>query len=249
MGRHRYTPEENDFLREAIPGRSWREVSDAFASRFGLPLTKVQVQNRKAALGVRSGTVGGRFEAGHVPANKGRPWSEWMPYDSQGRCRETCFREGELNGTAARRVRGLLSVREGKDGYLQIKVMPRDAANTTGYWMSLARFEWMAANGRDWPDGHRCLFADRDNRNLSPDNLVPVPRELYPLVQGRHGLPYHDRETLEVAIAHARVVHARARLETRPRECGCCGATFTPEQPRQRRCRPCMDAAADGRKR
>jgi hypothetical protein len=53
-----YTDEQNDFLREFIPGHTESEIVEAYRERFGVTLTLPQVGNRKTKLGVNSGTHG-----------------------------------------------------------------------------------------------------------------------------------------------------------------------------------------------
>lgn len=243
----KYTDEQLAWMRGYIPGHHEDEIIDAYERVFGERLTVSMVANLKVKLGVKSGTYGGRFERGLVPKNKGKTWDELgYPKETQERMRATTFKKGNLSGAAAKRARPLLDIREEPTtGYLQIKVAPRNKANPMQNWMSLAKFEWMAANGRDWPDECRPMFADRDNRNFDPDNIVPVPNDLYGIVTGGangHALPWHDRETLELAITHARLMRRRYELQKAPRKCGCCGETFEPEYPQQRTCRTCLDA-------
>lgn len=213
-----YTDEENEWLRGFIPGHTETEIVDAFEERFGRRLEVYMVANRKVALGVRSGTHGGRFEPGSVPFNKGMRWEDFGTPEGHERSRATCFKRGELNGIAAERKRPLLDIREGKDGYLQIKVAPRDARYPMRNWIGYAQFVWMQANGREWPKGHRAVFADHDNRNFDPGNIVPVPADLYAIVVGavKGGLEWHDRGSLEAAMTMARVIRARRRLERCP---------------------------------
>lgn len=242
----KYTDEQRAWLRGFIPGHHEHEIIEAYEREFGERLTVAMVANLKVKLGVASGTHGGQFVKGQTPHNKGKTWDEiGISKEAQERSRATCFRKGNLSGAARDRKRPLLDIREGQDGYLQIKVAPRSISHYMQNWISLAEFEWMKANGRDWPENHRVVFADGDNRNFDPENLVAVPDELYPIVTGGcHGkaLPWHDRATLEVAITHAAVMHERTRLERAPRTCGCCGKTFEPEYPHQRTCRACLDA-------
>lgn len=209
-----YTDEEEEFMREFVPGHSEAEIADAFEERFGRRLTIPQVGNMKAKLGVKSGTVGGRFERGHVPWTKGRTW------DEQGRSEEaraaslaTCFKPGNL----PHNTRPLLDERIGKDGYIEVHVGLHRMSRANDQWVSKAQFVWEQANGREWPEGHRSMFADGDRLNFDPGNIVPVPDDLYPIVCGAvpGGLEWHDRESLEAAITMARVIRARRRLETR----------------------------------
>ena len=241
----KYTPEMLDFVRGFAPGHTEREVADAFERRFGMRLTVPMVRNLKHKLGVKGGVNGGRFRKGHTSHNKGRSWDEYLSEESQRRCRATTFRKGNVSGIAADIERPLLDVREGRDGYLFIKVAPRNKRHSMRNWIPLAKFEWMVHNGREFPEGHHCVFADKDKRNFDPNNLVAVPDDLYAIITGGahgHGVEYHDRETLEVAITHAKLIRRRRRLEMRERECGCCGEAYMPEYPHQRTCRACLDA-------
>ena len=216
-----YTDEEDAFLLEFIPGHGTREVSDAFEKRFGRHLTKGQVCASALRLGVRCGVNAGRFEKGRPNQNKGKTWDEMgISEQDQERMRANLFRRGEPNEYNRRRMRERLDTRESNDGTLMIYVRPRDAPWPARHWIGYARFVWMRANGRDWPDGHRAVFADHDNRNFDPDNIVPVPDELAIINQGGphgHALSYHDRASLEVAVSHARLMRARTDAERRLR--------------------------------
>lgn len=198
-----FTNEENEWLRGFIPGHTEAEIVDAFEARFRRRLTVPQVANRKTALGVRSGTTGYRFKKGNVPWCKGRRFP--------GKVSSTSFAKGHVPHNAHH----LLDTRVDPDGYTYIKVDPRDARHPMAYWIPYAKFVWMQANGREWPEGCNCVFADRDRTNFDPGNIVPVPREIYPLVVGavRGGLPWCDRESLEVAVTAARVTRKRYELE------------------------------------
>lgn len=210
----KYTDEQLDFLREAIPGRSLSQVNEMYEARFGVRLTRSALRNLRTKLGVHCGVNSGRFRKGQEPQNKGRPWSEWMPEESREGCRRTQFRKGELNGVAKERYHDLLYVRETEDGYLEIKVSPRNEKHAMQRWIPLGAFEWMKANGRDWPDGCRCVHADRNPKNCDADNIVPVPIRLWPLVNGANpsSLPWHDKETLEAAVLSARISVRRSDL-------------------------------------
>lgn len=214
-----WTPERDAWFREFVPGHSEAEIIAEHERVWGFPLTVGQVANRKTKLGVRSGTVGGRFQPGHEPANKGRPWSEWMPEGSREGSRRTQFRKGQLNGMAKERNHGLLGERLTKGGYAEVRIDPRGAKHTMERWMPLGAFNWMQANGREWPEGCRCVHVDGDMTNDSADNIEPVPSDLWPLLCGAvpGQLPWHDRETLRAAVAYARVTRARVDAERRGR--------------------------------
>lgn len=205
-----WTPEREAWFRAFVPGHTEQEIISEFAERFDVTLTRVQVKNAKLSFGVKSGTHGGQFGKGHVPANKGKPQEEWASSEARSRMAKGHFARGHRPYNQGE----LLDERRDRDGYWQVKVDPRDARNTTNYWIGKGQFVWMQANGRDWPEGHKCAFADHDKENFDPDNLVPVPNELWPVVMGavRDQMEFHDRETLEAAIASARVTVAAEKL-------------------------------------
>lgn len=207
MPKQMWTDERVAWFRSFVPGHTEREISAEHERIWGFSLTEGQIGNAKTKLGVRSGTRGGQFRKGQEPPNKGLTWDEMGFTDEQReRMIATQFRKGNRPHNSGH----LLDERVTKDGYVQVKVDPRNAKNPMGYWIGKGQFVWMQANGRDWPDGHRCVFADGNNRNFDPDNIVAVPNDLYPIVQGavRNQMGYHDRETLEVAITSARLTRA-----------------------------------------
>ena len=214
-----WTPERDEWFRAFVPGHTEGEIIAEHERVFGFPLTVGQVANRKHTLGVRSGTHGGRFAKGSVPPNKGKTWDEYLAPEVQERCRATQFKKGQLNGTAKERDHGLLGVRVTKGGYREIRVDPRGERHTMERWIPLGAFNWMAANGREWPEGCKCVHVDRDVANDAAENIVPVPNDLWPLVNGsvKGQVPWHDRETLEVAITSARISLKRRELERRRR--------------------------------
>ena len=247
----RYTDEQLDFLRRFIPGHSEQQIIKAFADRFGVTLNRNRVKNLKAKLGVKSGTHGGRFEKGNKPANKGKKWRDFMSPEGQARSRATTFKKGQKPRNAYRK---LLDEKTDKFG-TWVYVRPRNRRFPADDWVSKQRFVWMQANGRDWPEGCRAVFADHDTTNLDPENIVPVPNDLYAIVTGGvHGqaLPYHDRQSLEVAMTHARLMRKRKEIaSTAPRTCVVCGRTFVPDEKRRRygyQIKTCPDCLAKGKR-
>jgi hypothetical protein len=67
----RYTPEEKQFVRDNITGRSRIEMTELFNRRFGRSLTVQTMHFLIKQLRLRSGLPQYRFKPGHIPANKG----------------------------------------------------------------------------------------------------------------------------------------------------------------------------------
>lgn len=219
MANRRYTDEQLDFLREVIPGRSLSQVNDLYEERFGTRLTRSALCNLRSKLGVYCGVNAGRFRKGQEPPNKGRTWDEiGISEEARERMRATQFRKGSLPWN----TRPLLDVRTienmgGVTREIHVGLARRERANDQ--WIPLAQFNWMQANGCDWPDGCKALHIDHDPLNDEADNIEPVPADLWPLVMGvvPGQLQWHDRETLRTAILYARVTRARTDAARRAR--------------------------------
>lgn len=231
-------PEYDEFLREYIPGHEECEIVDAFESEYGIRLTRSQVKNAKARVGVASGTHGGRFEPGREAWNKGRPQAEWMPPESVERTRATRFAKGQLPHNArdlpigSERIAG---------GYVEVKVAERPSGEGPAHdnWRPKAHLVWERANGRALRPGEVVVFADGDRSNLDPENLVAMTRTEHNVIVAR-GIPYADRETCETAVRIARLKMAASRASMRPRKCRACGREFVPRYGHQRTCDACL---------
>jgi len=234
-----WTPERAEWLKAYVPGHSERETVDAFEREFGVRPTLTSVKNAKQRFGLKSGTVGGRFEPGQEPFNKGKTWDEYMDPDAQERCRATQFKKGELCGIAAEQVKPIGYEREDPDGYVFVKVKDTPQGKLNDNFRAKHHVVWEAANGKPVPPSTMIVFADHDNHNFDPDNLVAVPRSVWACIK-RAKLDYSDRATLETAMAIARVISARYKLERTERPCRRCGEMFEPRHPNQRTCDKCL---------
>lgn len=231
--------EKEGFLRGFIPGHSEGEIRAAFLDRFGVELTKSQIGNAKTRLGVKSGTVGGRFEKGHASANKGKSWDEQgVPQAKRERMLSTCFKKGDEPVNGRRLPVG--SERVSRDGYVEVKVRARSPVpGANKCWRMKHHLVWEDANGRPVPPSTMIVFADGDKLNFDPQNLVAVPRRLWAVI-ARHGIPFADREGLETAMRLAELKSTIHGKRCRERRCRSCGSAFLPSSPKQRTCGACL---------
>lgn len=232
-------PEYDEFLRGFIPGHEECEIIAAFEGRFGIRLTESQVGNRKAALGVKSGTRGGCFKKGQEPPNKGRTWDEMgIPQESRERMRSGQFRRGNMPHNAVGIPVG--SERVTKEGYVEVKVRERRSRpNCNDNWVLKQRRVWERENGRALPKDWVVLFADHDKRNFDPENLVAIPQRVNSVIQTQR-LAYSDRDTLMTAIKIAELKMRISKAEKAPRACKACGEVFEPRYAHQRTCDACI---------
>lgn len=129
-------------------------------------------------------------------------------------------------------------------GYVYVKVRELPSRpQSKDNWEYKHVLVWERSRGLDLPDGWVVLFCDRDRRNFDPANLKAVPREIIGVLN--QGYEWHDRATLEAAVAAASLRHGMTRLYARPRRCAVCGRVFTPDETgkaaaRQITCRECL---------
>ncbi len=139
--------------------------------------------------------------------------------------------------------------REGKDGYIVIKV--REEAKvpmSKDNWKLKHVWVYEQAHG-SVPEGHMVYFADGNRRNFATDNLVAVPRRLVGILNHPERPKWHDRESLLACIALAELdCKVRETEMSRPRTCGVCGRTFVPDEKQRQQpypaqtCRECISA-------
>ena len=210
-----WSEERVEWLLAYVPGHSSEEVAMEHERVFGIAVTKASIDHMKTKLGIRSGTIGGRFERGSVPVNKGKTWDEYGTPEGHARSRATCFRKGNLPHNTGE----LLDERLADHNVWQVKVDPRDARHPMNYWVSRSHFNWERANACPWPEGHKALHLNRDMDDDAAENILPVPSDLWPLVMGAvpGQLEWHDRESAEAAVAYARLTSARVDAERRLR--------------------------------
>lgn len=221
----RWTPEADAFLREVVPGHEESEVAALFEERFGVALTRGQIKNAKRRLRLKSGTHGGRFAKGHVPANKGKTWDEiGFSAEAQASMRRRCFKPGEVREPRPGWIKEIGYERVDREGYTWVKVrdsladgpQPNVPGSFNCNYRQKHHLVWERAHGEPVPEGHVIAFADGDKGNFDPANLVAVSRLLWGTVQ-RLGIPYWDADSLEAAANMARLASARRQARDRCR--------------------------------
>ena len=233
-----WTPEKDAWFRSFVPGHTESEISAEHKRIYGTPLTEGQIGNRKTYLGVKSGTTGSRFEKGHVPANKGKKWTEYGTPEGHERSRATQFKCGEIHGYAAQRMQPVGAERISKDGYIEVKVSDGLQDKPNCNFRKKHHVVYEQVHG-EIPQGCNIVFADHDKRNLDPGNLVAVPRSIWSVIS-HNKMEYWDAESLRSCMLVAQLDRARYAAECRPRTCGRCGSEFAPRFRNQRTCDACL---------
>lgn len=185
MSIHYYTKDELEFLREFAPGHSYKEITEAFNERFPPGVDERKI---KACLGNHKITTGrtGRFEKGHIPANKG------MHQPIVGRMAETQFKKGNIPPN--HKPVGTMSIRSNdKKGqkYVYEKVAEPNK------WRLKHILEWERHNG-PVPKGKVIIFADGNSLNADISNLVMIDRSQL-AVMNRWNIRGNNKELTETA--------------------------------------------------
>lgn len=195
----RYTKEERDFLIGFVPGHSYREIADEFNRVFDGNLTVDQVRGFVKNNKLNTGRTG-RFEKGHIPANKGRRMSEGV----YKKVAPTMFKEGHLPANT-------LPVGTEKvlaDGYIWVKINDVSKAKKSVNWRRKHKIVWEKHNGAI-PDGCIVAFLDGDKANCNIENLAVITRNENARMN-QNGLYTKDKELTQTGIAVAKLMCKRA---------------------------------------
>lgn len=190
----RYPPELLDFVKENAPGKTNVELLEMCRREFGEDvITLFSLAAYKKNHHISSGLTGW-YRKGHAPANKGKKWDDFMSPEGQQRVREAggIFEKGNVPHNTL----PVGSVVVNKNGYLLKKV--QEHGSQWVRWRFIHQLVWEEHYG-PIPKGYAVLFADRDKRNCSIDNLVLVSNSQRAVI-ARMGLQYWDRESLEAAM-------------------------------------------------
>lgn len=206
MVAHKYTDEEHRFLREFIPGHTYKEIVAEWNKTFKEPITEDRVKSYMANHKINNGLTG-RFKKGQVPHNKGKHTP------TVGRMAETQFKKGHL----PHNTMPVGYERITRDGYIEVKVRMRPSSpSRNDNFRGKHLLVWEAAHGKI-PEGHVVIFLDGNKQNCNLENLALVNRAEH-LELTRSKLRRSDRDLTETGVLIAKVaVKAKKRNRTRPR--------------------------------
>jgi len=194
MSCRKYTYEEREFLKDYTPGHSYKEIKEAFNSKFPeitISQTIAYIKNHRLSTGRT-----GRFEKGHIPQNKGKK----MPKDVYEKCKATMFKPG-IKPVNTRPI-GTEEIRA--DGYIWVKVNDKPKVQTSENWKQKQRLIWERANG-PIPEGHIVIFRDNNRLNCELSNLALISRAEHAIMNNL-GLRLGE-ETIDTSIGIAKVMN------------------------------------------
>ena len=204
-----FTEEQAELIRQEYRNCSLAELTSLVNARFKSKFTLQQLRSLTRNHCIRSGRSG-RFEKGHVPANKGiKGWS------SGGRSVETQFKKGRP-AHEARNYLPIGSTRLTKDGYIERKMTDDPSLVPARRWVMEHRRVWEQHNG-PIPDKHVVVFLDGDKLNCQIDNLRCVSRSVLQYMN-KTGLNETTGEMRKAAILTSEVMTRARQLERKQAE-------------------------------
>lgn len=199
--KHRYSVDEIEYITNNVPGRTLKELCSMVNAKFNLNITEEMLSNFKSKRGLKSGLVGGQFQKGNIPFNKGKKWSEYMSAEGQRNSSKTTFKKGNI----PKNHRPVGSERLTKDGYIEIKVKEPNK------WRLKHRLVYEQEHG-NIPKGHKVIFADGDRLNLKLDNLVLVS-SAEELIMNRRNLFFDNGQLTKTGALISKVIDTTRKRE------------------------------------
>lgn len=188
-----FPQEVADYIRENCRGIGPTEMALRLNETFGTQYITKQINAYYKNHHLLSG-ITGRFEKGHIPANKGKTWAEYMTPEAQERSKASQFKKGQIPHNGGLPI-----------GTVRIRYEHKKRNNKRYAWEKVAQpnvwrmkhvLEWERHNG-PVPPGYMVAFANGDTMNWSIDNLVLETRAQH-AVKNRWGLRGYDKESAEV---------------------------------------------------
>lgn len=186
---------------DALAKRMGRSISSVYNTAFllGIKKTPEHLASEDSGRLTKMSRVGRAFcfPKGHQPWNKDRRWF------AGGRSAETRFKRGAMPQT----WRPIGSERTDKDGILWRKVTDTRRKSD---WKAVHVLAWEAVNG-PLPRGKFVVFADRNQRNFDPENLLAVTRAENMLRNTVHRYPKEIQRLVQLRGALNRQINKRER--------------------------------------
>ncbi len=202
-GKTTLTPEMDDFIKANYLTVPMKRMAVIFGKTTCLP---VRTRMRQLGLVVPADILAERkksncFKPGTIPPNKGKKWSEYLPIETQERCRKTTFKKGSVPpnkqkvGSISIRTYG---VHEGQREY-KIKMIKTGEGGHD--WLPLHVYNWINA-GNEIRKGYVISFKDGDSLNPVIENLELISMKENML---RNSIQNYPEDLKEIMLIKGRI--------------------------------------------
>lgn len=177
-----------DYIRANNSGKTAKQMADLLNRHFNTSYTSSQIKGIRARMHLVSGLTG-RFERGHIPANKGMKgvWNKG--------CEKGWFKKGHVPHNHVPVNTEVMST----DGYLKIKIAEPNV------WGFKHIMEWEKHNGKV-PEGCFISFKDGDHRNCKIENLMCITKVEHAILNFQE-MRFSSPELTESALTIAKLKH------------------------------------------
>lgn len=196
----RYTKEQKDFLYKHNYMTPSKELAEMFNEKFRTNITSKNIKTFRCNHHLNSGLTG-RFEKGHKTFNKGKKWDDYMPIESQKKCKGTTYRKGNI----PHNHRTIGSERITKEGYVEVKIKEPNK------WLLKHRHIYEKEYGKI-PDGYNLIFLDGNRQNIDLSNLKLVSKA-EDLIMNRNKLFKKNKDLTNTGTLLARVIDKGNKLK------------------------------------
>lgn len=157
-----WPPEKDEILRELYPRMRNEDIAKILGTTSSAIMGRAfTLRLFKDADWARERSSKGYFPKGHVPANKGKKWQEYMSEDSRKKAQRTQFKKGHTPNNH----KPVGYERKTRDGYIEVKVAEPNV------FKGKNRIVWEQHYG-PIPEGMHVSFKDGNKENFDIDNLM-----------------------------------------------------------------------------
>ena len=189
----RYPEGFEEFIRKVSWGKHLPELHKIVTAKFGDVLTQEQLKSFLSRRHIIRFENHGRFEKGHVPANKGKP----MPAEVYEKAKHTMFKKGHQPNNH----REVGSERINVEGYIEIKVAEPNR------WKLKHRVIYENCHNIKLKTTDVVIFLDGDKQNFNIENLALIDRGIN-AIMNHEGMRFADAEITRTEVNIARLKKA-----------------------------------------
>lgn len=194
----KYTEAEKEFIKSFAFDHGYKEIAEAFNKQFIPPIGVNQIRTYLKNNKILTGRTG-KFEKGHVPANKGLHTGGWEP---------TQFKKGNM--PVNHKPVGTVSVR---NNYKKGQKYVYEKVAEPNRWRMKHILEWEKHHG-PVPKGKIIIFLDGNVLNADIGNLMMIDRKVH-VRMNQSRLRFQDPESTRTGAYVAELVTKIAEARKR----------------------------------
>ena len=199
----RYPEGFEEFIRKVSWGKYVPELHKIVTAKFGDVLTQEQLKSFLSRRHIIRFENHGRFEKGHVPANKGKK----MPAAVYEKAKHTMFKKGHTPGNH----REVGSERINVEGYIEIKVAEPN------HWRLKHRVIYENCHNIKLKTTDVVIFLDGNKQNFDIENLALIDRGIN-AIMNHEGMRFADAEITRTEVNIAKLKKAIAVAKRKLKE-------------------------------